>query len=78
MHVDGDDFTGGLYTVQFQAIGEDNSLSSVAEIPIHNDIIPESTEYFTCVILRPKEHGLVVDCPNTINIEIEDDDGEYC
>ena len=76
--IDGYDFTGGLYTVQFQAIGDHNTLSSMVEIPIRNDFIPESTECFTCVILKPRENGLVLDCLNTINIEIEDDDGEYC
>ena len=79
MHVDGDDFTGGVYRVKFeiQVFGKSNALSSVAEIPIHNDFIPEPTEYFTCVIFRPtEEEGFVVD--SLINIEIEDDDGEYC
>ena len=78
MNVDGGDFTGGLYTVQFNQIGRQNTHSSFAEIPILDDFIHESTEYFTCVILRPREDGLIVDCPNTIDIKIEDDDGEYC
>ena len=78
MHVDGDDFTGGLYTVQFGNLGASTTISSMVEIPMHDDITQESTEHFTCVILRPREDGIIADCSNTIDIKIEDDDGEYC
>ena len=79
MHVDRVDFTRGLYIhCTISSIGGHNTLSSVAEIPILNDFIPECTECFTCVVLRTKEDGLVLDCLNTIIVETENNDGDYC
>ena len=43
-----------------------------------NDSLPECTESFICMILRPKgESGIVGGDTNTITVVIEDDDGEY-
>ena len=77
-HVDGEDFTGGDYTVEFQTLRVSSSVSSTAEIPKINDSIPEFTKSFICVILRPRgEDGIVVEDPTTITVVIEDDDCEY-
>ena len=43
-----------------------------------DDSLPECTESFICVILRPiGEIGIVSGDPDTITVVIEDDDGEY-
>ena len=43
-----------------------------------NDSLPECTESFICVILRPSgESCIAIRDPDTITVVIEDDDGEY-
>ena len=43
-----------------------------------DDSLPECTESFICVILRPSgESCIAIRDPDTITVVIEDDDGEY-
>ena len=64
--------------MEFQTLSQNNTVSSMVEIPILNDLISEPPESFICVILRPRgEDGIVVEDPNTITIVIEDDDCKY-
>ena len=64
--------------MEFQTLNANNTVSSMVEIPILNNLISEPTESFICVILRPRGvDSIVVKDPNTITIVIEDDDCEY-
>ena len=64
--------------MEFQTLSQNNTVSSMVEIPILNDLISESTESFICVILRPRRmDGIIVEDLNTIIVVIEDDDCEY-
>ena len=64
--------------MEFQALNQNNTVSSMVKIPIVDDFISEPTESFICVILSPRgEDGIVVKDPNTITIVIEDDHCEY-
>ena len=43
-----------------------------------DDSLPECTESFICVILRPRGESCIgTRDPDTITVVIEDDDGEY-
>ena len=65
--------------MEFLFLGDRRStVSSIAEVPIIDNLISEPTESFICVILRSRgEDGIIVEYPNTIIVVIEDDDCKY-
>ena len=79
--VDGKDFAGGVYTVNFTNTSSNSltSTSSVADIAIVDDGVSESTESFFCVLLRQSrtsDNGVIAEDPDTISVAIEDNDSE--
>ena len=78
IHIDGADYSFSRSRVTFNDFDREETVSSEFEIDILDDFISESTESFICFLLTPfGTTGIIAGEPNTLTVDIFDDDGKH-